>query len=88
MKDKRKKPVPLPRQFESYDDAGDFWGRNDTTNYREHLTPVKATTEFRKRRFEIEVEPELAELLQRRAKRVRKPVRKLVADLLRQSLCA
>jgi hypothetical protein len=64
----------------------EFWDKHDTTDYLEFVTPVTADMRLKKRHFEVEIDSRLVEALQKRAKRLRKPVKDLVADLLREGL--
>lgn len=88
MRAKSKKRDPLPEQFASYDEAGEFWDTHDFTDYLEFTTPVSMTGKLLKRHYEVELDPELAAVLQRRARKLKQPVRKLVSDLLRHGLAA
>ena len=86
MKGKNKKTRGFPEEFRSLDEAGEFWDKHDTTDHLELLTPVTATAKLQKRHFEIEVDPELAALLRKRATKINRPVNRLVNELLRASL--
>jgi hypothetical protein len=88
MKSKSKKPGALPDSFESYEAAAEFWDTHDTTDYLQFTTPVRAEIQIRKRHFEVEVDDELLDGLQRRARKLRKPVNAVVGELLRKSLAA
>ena len=49
------KPIdPLPEEFNSEDEAAEFWDTHDTTDYLSESRPVKIVSEFRSRPYEIE----------------------------------
>ena len=56
MKNKKKIDT-LPRRFNSYEAAADFWDKHDTTDYLKFSRPVKVKAELRRRHVEIEIEP-------------------------------
>jgi hypothetical protein len=84
--EKKKKPDPIPEEFNSYEEAAEFWDSHDTTDYLEYLTPVEATTEFRGRFYDIEIEESVAVILREAAKRKGVTPSRLASDLLRQRL--
>ncbi|BAZ14261.1 hypothetical protein NIES4071_61010 [Calothrix sp. NIES-4071] len=45
MNDKRKFIEPIPEEFASYEEAGEFWDTHDTTDYLEDFetVPVEAS---------------------------------------------
>jgi predicted transcriptional regulator len=85
---KRKRVDPLPDEFSSYEEAAEFWGEHDTTNYPDAFAPEGEVVEAERlrRHYEVEVAPELAEELRRRARLQGVPVPELVSDLLRRQL--
>ncbi|MBA4389248.1 MAG: hypothetical protein C0404_14840 [Verrucomicrobia bacterium] len=86
MKRTNKQMDPLPKSFASYDDAGDFWDSHDLTNYLDQLEKVKADIQLKGRRFEIEVDADVASRLLKRAKKERVPVNTLASRMLRRDL--
>ncbi len=85
---KRKRADPLPDEFSGYDEAAEFWGDHDTMNYPNALTAEGEILEAEqlRRHYEVEVAPDLAEELRRRALQQGVPVQELVSDLLRRQL--
>ena len=81
-----KNPDPLPEEFQSYDEAGEFWDHQDTTDYPDAFRTVKVVSELRGRRYEIELEQDLVEKLQDKAKSEGVKMGPLANQLLRQQL--
>jgi len=86
MKDKNKPVDPIPDEFSSYEEAAEFWDSHDTTDYLDEFVTVEAETEFRTRYYEIEIEGEVAKILEKRAKDLGVSKRRLASDLLRERL--
>jgi len=82
----KKTVEPLPEEFDSYEEAADFWDVHDTTDYLKHSRPVKTVSEFRGRRYEVEIEPGLIQALRTQARKKGIPVSRLANDILRQQL--
>lgn len=84
----RRRVDPLPDEFSSYEEAAEFWGEHDTTDYPEAFAPEEEVVEAKLlgRHYEVEVPPDLAEALRQRARQQGVPVRELVSDLLRRQL--
>ena len=87
MKSKNKSKG-LPPQFNSYEEAGEFWDKHDATDYLEFMRPVKVKAELRRRHVEIEIEPDLVKPLERRAEKKHTTLNRLANQLLRQLLAA
>jgi len=83
---KKKIVEPLPEEFGSYEEAADFWDAHDTTDYMQHSRPVKTVSEFRGRRYEVEIEPGVIQALRKQARKKGVPVSRLANDMLRQQL--
>lgn len=86
MKTKNKTVAPIPEEFSSYEEAAEFWDSHDTTDYLADSRPVKVTSELRKRHFEIEIEPAVAIVLRKEARRRGVTPSRLASELLRQRL--
>jgi predicted DNA binding CopG/RHH family protein len=86
MSDKRKQIDPLPDEFNSYEEAAEFWDTHDTTDYLEHFETVETEAELKKRRFEVEVEGDLMKVLRMRAQERGIPVSCLVSEMLRDKI--
>ena len=77
---------PIPEQFESYEEAAEFWDTHDTTDYPEAFQTVEATTKFRRRFHEIEIDADVAKVLRTQARRKKTTVTRLASELLRKQL--
>jgi hypothetical protein len=85
---KKKRVDPIPEEFPSYEEAAEFWDTHDPEDYPDAFRPVKATVELRRRRYEIEIDEELAKMLQAAARRQKKTVSQLASEILRKELAA
>ncbi len=79
---------PLPDEFESDQEAAEFWDTHSVTDYEEFLEPVILDADIRRRHFEIEVDEESFLALRESAKKERKPVKELASEILKQRLRA
>jgi predicted DNA binding CopG/RHH family protein len=86
MRNKKKHIDPIPDEFASYEEAAEFWDTHDTTDYPSAFQTVEAKTEFRRRRYEVEVDEELMKALRQRAQKRGIPIKRLVNDMLRQQI--
>ncbi len=58
MPNKPKAIDPIPEEFDSYEEAAEFWNTHDTTDYLDNFETVSAQTELERRRYEIEIDAE------------------------------
>ena len=86
MTPKKKALDLLPEEFDSYEQAAEFWDTHDTTEYLQDSRPVKMAGEFRGRRYEVEIEPGVIQALRKQARKQGVPVSRLANDMLRQQL--
>lgn len=77
---------PLPEQFDTEDEAAEFWDTHSLADYAEHLEPVDIDVDLRKRHFEIEVDERTFQELVVKAKATRVPMRDLVNRILNRGL--
>ena len=63
MSDKRKQVDPIPDEFTSYKEAAELWDTHDTTDYPDSFEPVSVEAEFRRRRYEVEIDEETMKVL-------------------------
>lgn len=83
----KKKPLDsLPEEFDNYEQAAEFWDTHDTTDYLQDSRPIKTISEFRGRRYEVEIEPGVIQALRKQARKKGVPVSRLANDMLRQQL--
>ena len=81
-----KKLDELPEEFNSYEEAAEFWDTHDTTDYLDEFRTVEMKSELRNRHFEVELEEDLIRPLQDRAKGQGVSLSQLASELLRQKL--
>ena len=86
MNDKQKAIDPIPEEFSSYEEAAEFWGVHDTTDYPENFETVSVESELRGRHYEIEIDEELMRVLSKQAHEQGVAVSKLVSDLLKERI--
>lgn len=77
---------PLPEEFGSDQEAGDFWDTHSITDYEQFLEPVDLGVDIRRRHFEIEVDEESFLALRETARKEQKPVKQLASEILKQRL--
>jgi CopG antitoxin of type II toxin-antitoxin system len=82
----KKKNDPVPEEFNSYEEAAEFWDKHDTTKYLKDSRPVKVMSELHERRYEIEIDENVAQILRKAAKKKGITPSRLASDLLRQRL--
>jgi len=86
MNDTKKIVDPVPEEFESYEEAAEFWDTHDTTDYPGLFQYVEAETELRKRHYEVEIDEDLVSLLRERAHKRGVPISHLVSIMLRSQM--
>ena len=86
MRRKPKKVEPIPSHFDSYDAAGDFWDTHDTTDYADDFKDVGVVVELKGRRFEIEIDEDVMDMLRKKARQNRTGAARLASRLLRKEL--
>lgn len=82
----KKQVDPTPEHFDSYEAAAEFWDTHDTTDYLDEFRTVEVTSELRARHFAVEIEEDVAKVLQDKAKQQGVSIGHLASDLLRQQL--
>ncbi len=83
---KRKRVDPIPEEFDSYEEAAEFWDTHNPEDYPDVFRTVKATIDLRKRCHEIEIDEDVAKKLRAKAHRCGITMGQLASDLLRQQL--
>jgi hypothetical protein len=63
MKDKNKKPDPIPESFATEEEAGEFWDTHSTADYEEYLERVDMTMQKRSDERSIALHKEIAKKL-------------------------
>lgn len=77
---------PTPAQFDSYEEAAEFWDTHDTTDYLNEFRTVEVQSKLRARHFEVEIAEDVAKALADKASQEGVSVSHLASDLLRQQL--
>lgn len=76
-----------PEEFQSYEEAAEFWDTHDTTDYPDAFDTVEVEeAELRQRHYEVEIAPDLVEVLQQRPRKCGVSVSTLVSGMLRQQI--
>jgi len=83
---KRRHVDPIPEEFATYEEAAEFWDTHDTTDYPDAFRTVEAVVELRRRRYEVEIDEDVAEVLRAKARQKGITISHLASDLLRQQL--
>ena len=86
MNDKQKQIDPLPEEFSTYDEAAEFWDTHDTTDYPDSFETVAVQSELKRRRYEVEIDEELMNVLAALAHERGVPVSDLVSEMLREKV--
>jgi hypothetical protein len=86
MKKRDKKIEPIPDEFSSYEEAAEFWDTHDTADYPEAFVDVNFDVKLQGRRFEIDIDEDVMELLKKEAKRTHMRPGKLASKLLKKGL--
>jgi len=86
MKKRDKKIEPIPDEFSSYEEAAEFWDTHDTADYPEAFVDVNFDVKLKGRRFEIDIDEDVMELLKKEAKKTHMRPGKLASKLLKKEL--
>jgi hypothetical protein len=85
---KRRNIEPIPKEFFSYEKAGDFWDSHDTTDYPEAFSEVEVEVDLKGRKFEIDIDADVMDVLRQRARKSHTRPGPLASRLLRKELTA
>ena len=83
---KKRDVDPIPEEFDSYEEAVEFWDVHDTTDYPDAFHTVEVEGEFVGRRYEIELDEEVIKKLRAQARQKGVTVSQLASDMLREHL--
>jgi len=83
---KRRHVDPIPEEFATYEEAAEFWDTHDTTDYPDAFRTVEAVVELRRRRYEVEIDEDVAKVLRAKARQKGITISHLASNLLRQQL--
>ncbi len=82
----KRRSETIPEEFSSREVAAEFWDTHDTTDYLEYLRPVKVIAQLKGRRYEVDIEEDVALELQNRAKREGTTMGHVATAILRREL--
>ncbi|MBC8179764.1 hypothetical protein H8E88_01455 [candidate division KSB1 bacterium] len=88
MRNTNKKIDPLPDEFSSEEEAGEFWDRHSITDYEEYLEPVEFKADIKRRHFQIELDEETFIALRSYSKKQQKPAKQLVNEIIKQKIAS
>lgn len=77
---------PIPEEFGSEVEAGEFWDSHSFADYDDNLEPVEVVVNIESRRFEIEVEETVFRGLAEQARAAHTSVKELASQILREKL--
>ncbi len=86
MADTNRHIDPLPDEFASQEEAGEFWDTHSLTDYEEFLEPVNLEVKIERRHFEIEVDEQSFQALRKNAEMQHKPVKDIASEILKREL--
>ena len=64
-----KKLEKIPEEFKTYEEAADFWDTHDSTDYLDNLEEIELEVDIQKRHYLLEVDMQIAEILQESARK-------------------
>ena len=77
---------PLPEEFTSEEEAGEFWDAHSIADYADLLEPADVDVRITKRHFEIEVDEESFRALRQSANRQHRPVKEVASETIKRHL--
>jgi len=86
MEKKRRNVDAVPGDFASCEAAADFWDTHDTTDYPEAFADVEVEVDIRGRRFEVDLDEDVMQLLEKEARKRHTRPGRLASRLLRKDL--
>jgi hypothetical protein len=86
MNNTKKKADPIPEEFNSYEEAAEFWDTHDTTDYPDQFEVIAVEAKFKGRRYEVEIDEDVIKLLRQRAQKLGVSVSYLTNDMLRRQI--
>ncbi|MCZ7403025.1 MAG: CopG family antitoxin [Candidatus Methanoperedens sp.] len=81
-----KKIEKIPEEFKTYEEAADFWDNHDSTDYLDNLEEIEVEVDVQKRHFLLEVDMQIAEILQESARKKGVSASSLANELLSKQL--
>ena len=76
----------IPEEFKTYEEAAEFWDTHDSTEYEDALEDVEMHVDIQKRHYLIELDKNVAQLLQKSAMKKGVPPGYLASEILEKRL--
>ena len=83
MTNTNKKVDPLPDEFSSEEEAGEFCDTHRITDYEEYLEPVEFKADIKRRHFQVELDEESFLALRSYARKKQKTAKQLVSEIIK-----
>jgi hypothetical protein len=81
-----KKVKQIPEEFKTYEEAAEFWDTHDSTEYEDILEEVEIHVDIQKRHYLIELDKNVAQLLQKNALKKDVSPSYLASEILKKQL--
>jgi predicted RNA-binding protein with PUA domain len=82
----QKKVKEIPEEFETYEEAAEFWETHDSTDYEDIIEEVEIRVDLTKRRYLIELDKNSAELLLENAQKKGVSASNLASEIIEKQL--
>ncbi len=82
----QKKVKEIPEEFETYEEAAEFWETHDSTDYEDIMEEVEIRVDLTKRRYLIELDKNSAELLRENAQKKGVSASNLASEIIEKQL--
>jgi hypothetical protein len=82
----QKKVKEIPEEFETYEEAAEFWETHDSTDYEDIMEEVEIRVDLTKRRYLIELDKNSAELLLENAQKKGVSASNLASEIIEKQL--
>lgn len=79
---------PIPENFNSLEEAGEFWDTPDTMDYPDAFQTVEVNAKLRNRYYEVEIEMGVAQALRDKARQQGVSPSNLATEMIRRQLSA
>jgi hypothetical protein len=82
----QKKVKEIPEEFETYEEAAEFWETHDSTDYEDIMEEVEIRVDLTKRRYLIELDKNSAELLLENAQKKGVSASNIASEIIEKQL--
>jgi hypothetical protein len=80
------KKEPIPEQFNSLEEAGEFWDTHSAADYWDEMEEVEMEFDLQKRTFLIPIAGQMYDRIKERARQEQRSVEQVLSDLLAKQL--